>query len=122
MFRSVPVSSLIDYVIIKWKIAKNKEENTAKMYTTRKKDKANDRWKKNRTERNRHEMKWNYSCHVNTLVVYYIIILLSGTHFVFNLKQNKQHKKKKIDKSKKKNKQTNRKHIKNTINIQKLKY
>lgn len=44
MFRSVPVSSLIDYVIIKnEKIVKNNEENTAKMYTTRKKDKANDR-------------------------------------------------------------------------------
>lgn len=103
------------------KIVKNNEENTAKMYTTRKKDKANDRWKKNRTEWNRHEMKWNYSCHVNTLVVYYIIILLSGTHFVFNLKQNKQHKKEKSIKSNKK-KQTNKKNIKNTINIQKLKY
>lgn len=59
-------------------------------------------------------MKWNYSCHVNTLVVYYIIILLSGTHFVFNLKQNKQHKKEKSLKSKKKtNKQkTHKKYYK----------
>lgn len=45
------------------------------------------------------DMKWNYSCHVNTLVVYDIIILLSGTHFVFNLKQNKQQKNEKLIKS-----------------------
>lgn len=71
------------------------------------------------------DMKWNYSCHVNTLVVYYIIILLSGTHFVSLLrnqsetKTNKQQHRKLTKIKKKKQEKI---HIKNTINIQKLKY